>query len=73
MRHFLDFEKPIAALEGKIEELRHLGGDSGVNIAEEIGKLQSRIDTELAQTYKKLGHGKKYRLPAILNARKWYR
>ena len=54
MRHFLDFEKPIAALEGKIEELRHLGGDSGVNIAEEIGKLQSRIDTELAQTYKKL-------------------
>ena len=23
MRHFLDFEKPIAALEGKIEELRH--------------------------------------------------
>ena len=48
MRHFLDFEKPIAALEGKIEELRHLGGDSGVNIAEEIGKLQSRIDTELA-------------------------
>ncbi len=55
MRHFLDFEKPIAALEGKIEELRHLGGNSGMNIAEEIGKLQSRIDKELAQTYKKLG------------------
>jgi len=55
MRHFLDFEKPIAALEGKIEELRHLGGDSGLNIAEEIGKLQSRIDRELAQTYNKLG------------------
>ena len=55
MNHFLDFEKPIAALEGKIKELRHLGGDSGMNIAEEIGKLQSRIDKELAQTYKKLG------------------
>ena len=55
MHHFLDFEKPIAALEGKIKELRHLGGDSGMNIAEEIGKLQSRIDKELAQTYKKLG------------------
>lgn len=55
MHHFLDFEKPIAALEGKIEELRHLGGNSGMNIAEEIGKLQSRIDKELAQTYKKLG------------------
>ena len=55
MRHFLDFEKPIAALEGKIEELRHLGGNSGLNIADEIGKLQSRIDKELAQTYQKLG------------------
>ena len=55
MNHFLDFEKPIAALEGKIKELRHLGGDSGMNIAEEIGKLQSRIDKELAQTNKKLG------------------
>ena len=55
MHHFLDFEKPIAALEGKIEELRHLGGDSGLNIADEIGKLQSRIDKELFQTYKKLG------------------
>ena len=53
MRHFLDFEKPIAALEGKIG-LR-MGGDSGLNIADEIGKLQARIDKELAQTYQKLG------------------
>ncbi|MBL6622788.1 MAG: acetyl-CoA carboxylase carboxyltransferase subunit alpha [Alphaproteobacteria bacterium] len=55
MRHFLDFEKPIAALEGKIEELRHLNSDSGMNIAEEIGKLQTRIDRELTTTYQKLG------------------
>ena len=55
MRHFLDFEKPVAALEGKIEELRHLGGDSGLNIADEIGKLQTRIEKELEQTYSKLG------------------
>ena len=55
MHHFLDFEKPIAALEGKIEELRHLGGNSGLNIADEIGKLQSRIDKELSLTYQKLG------------------
>ena len=55
MRNFLDFEKPIAALEGKIQELRHLSGDSGLNIADEIGKLQSLIDKELAQTYQKLG------------------
>jgi len=55
MRHFLDFEKPIAALEGKIEELRHLHNTDGLDIAEEIGKLQLRIDKELAQTYRKLG------------------
>ena len=73
MRHFLDFEKPIAALEGKIEELRHLGGDSGLNIADEIGKLQARIDKELAQTYQKLGPWEKFRWPAILNARSWSR
>src|SRR5229473_1128646 len=39
MRHFLDFERPIAELEGKIEELRHLSADSGLNIAEEAGRL----------------------------------
>ena len=44
MRHFLDFEKPIAALEGKIQELRHLTNENDINIAEEIGKLQSRME-----------------------------
>ena len=55
MRHFLDFEKPIAALEGKIQELRHLTDESDINIAEEIGKLQTRMEKELTQTYKALG------------------
>ena len=55
MRHFLDFEKPIAALEGKVEELRHMSSDGTINIADEIGKLQSRIERELKQTYDKLG------------------
>ena len=55
MRHFLDFEKPIANLEGKVEELRHMSTDGSINIADEIGKLQSRIDKELKQTYTKLG------------------
>ena len=30
MRHFLDFEKPIAALEGKVEELRHMSSVYGL-------------------------------------------
>ena len=55
MRHFLDFEKPIASLEGKVQELRHMSTDGSINIADEIGKLQTRIERELKQTYEKLG------------------
>ena len=55
MRHFLDFEKPIASLEGKVEELRHMSSDESINISDEIGKLQTRIQRELEQTYGKIG------------------
>lgn len=54
MPTFLDFEKPIAELEGKIEELRHLHNAGDVNIAEEVGKLQAKADKLLKQTYGKL-------------------
>ncbi|HYM73061.1 MAG TPA: acetyl-CoA carboxylase carboxyltransferase subunit alpha [Stellaceae bacterium] len=54
MRHFLDFEKPIAELEGKIEELRHLSTENGLNIAEEVGRLAGQADRLLRQTYGKL-------------------
>lgn len=54
MRNFLDFEQPIAELEGKVEELRHLAGDGEMNIADEIGKLQTKADKLLRQTYAKL-------------------
>jgi acetyl-CoA carboxylase carboxyl transferase subunit alpha len=39
---FLDFEQPIAELEAKIEELKHVTSDSEVNIQEEIGRLQAK-------------------------------
>jgi acetyl-CoA carboxylase carboxyl transferase subunit alpha len=39
---FLDFEQPIAELEAKIEELKHVGSDSEVNINEEIARLQAK-------------------------------
>ncbi len=56
MRTFFDFEKPIAELEGKIEELRHLADDGDhMNIAEEVSKLQAKADRLLTQTYAKLG------------------
>ena len=39
MRYFLDFEKPIAELESKIEELRKMSEAEGLNIADEVAKL----------------------------------
>ncbi len=40
----LDFERPVAELEGKIEELRHLSDDGEINIADEVAKLQAKAD-----------------------------
>jgi len=54
MNHYLEFEKSIAALEGKIEELRHLPGGGEVNIVEEVSKLQGKVDKQLRSTYAKL-------------------
>lgn len=55
MHHFLDFEKPIAELEGKIAELRHLAGeDSELDIGEDVGKLQNKLDRQLRTIYAKL-------------------
>ena len=54
MHNYLDFEKPIAELEGKIEELRHLSGSGELNIADEVGKLQTKVDKLIQQTYSNL-------------------
>ncbi len=54
MHNYLDFEKPIAELEGKIEDLRHLSSDGGLNIADEVSKLQGKVDKQLRQSYAKL-------------------
>jgi len=40
--NFLDFEQPIAELEAKIDELRHVGVGEGVNISDEIARLQKK-------------------------------
>ena len=54
MPTFLEFEKPIAELEGKIEELRHLQDNGQLNIAEEVARLQTKAERLLRQTYGKL-------------------
>lgn len=50
----LDFEKPILELESKINELRNVDSDDGINIAEEITRMQGKADKLLVQTYGKL-------------------
>ena len=40
--NYLDFEQPIADLDSKIDELKHLSTESGINIAEEVTRLQTK-------------------------------
>lgn len=55
MRTYLDFEKPIAELESKIEELSALGeGETAVLINEEIANLREKAQLALEETYAKL-------------------
>ncbi|GLI97611.1 acetyl-CoA carboxylase carboxyltransferase subunit alpha [Sphingobium sp. BS19] len=54
MVSFLDFEKPIAALEARIAELRETARDGDLSIDGEIDKLQQRAQKMLADTYARL-------------------
>lgn len=51
MTVFLDFEKDIADIEGKIEELRRLSDRGDINIVEEISRLQMKVDRLVRQKY----------------------
>lgn len=52
--NFLDFERPIAELEAKIEELRNVGDDNELNISEEIVRLQGKSRTLTEQIFSQL-------------------
>jgi acetyl-CoA carboxylase carboxyl transferase subunit alpha len=54
MRHFLDFEKSIAELEGKIEELRRMSTADGLDITAETARLTIACDRQLRAIYAKL-------------------
>jgi acetyl-CoA carboxylase carboxyl transferase subunit alpha len=55
MRSYLDFEKPVAEIEAKIEELRALeAGDSAAAIGEEITRLEAKAAQTLRDIYASL-------------------
>ena len=54
MPSFLDFEKPIAELQGRIDELRDTGAEGGVDIAAEVARLQAKSDKLLKDTFARL-------------------
>ncbi len=54
MATFLDFEKPIAELQSRIDELRETAADGALDIATEIGRLQTKSDRLLRETYSRL-------------------
>ena len=54
MKTFLDFEKNVAELNGKIEELRLMANSKDVNVAEEIIKLERKTEKALNAIYSEL-------------------
>jgi len=51
---YLDFEKPVAALEARILELQDAARDSDVDAGAEITKLRAKADKQLKDTYANL-------------------
>ncbi|SMF33647.1 acetyl-CoA carboxylase carboxyl transferase subunit alpha [Alteromonadaceae bacterium Bs31] len=52
--NYLDFEQPIAELEGKIEELQLVGSDNDLNIGEEIQRLREESTKLTERIYSNL-------------------
>ncbi len=58
----LDFEKPILELEQKIEEMRELSRVNGVDLADEIKKLDEKLMKLVKKTYANLGRWQRVQL-----------
>jgi acetyl-CoA carboxylase carboxyl transferase subunit alpha len=55
MRSYLDFEKPVAELEAKVEELRAMqAGENAADIADDIGRLETKAAQALRDLYAEL-------------------
>jgi acetyl-CoA carboxylase carboxyl transferase subunit alpha len=56
---FLDFETQVTELEGRIGDLRHLASNGQMNIADEVSRLQTKVNRMLMQIYSHLTPGQK--------------
>jgi acetyl-CoA carboxylase carboxyl transferase subunit alpha len=54
MLNYLDFEKPIAELETRVAELRETANSSDIDIDAEVGRLETKANKLLRDTYAKL-------------------
>lgn len=55
MRSYLEFEKPVADLEGRIHELRSMAQeDKNLDLADEIGRLEAKAEETLNDLYARL-------------------
>ena len=54
MRAYLDFEKPVAEIEARIEELREVAEPEAAGINQEIARLQEKAAEELSELYANL-------------------
>ena len=54
MRAYLDFEKPVAELEAKIEELRAVDMSGNADLGDEIGRLEAKASEALREVYAQL-------------------
>jgi acetyl-CoA carboxylase carboxyl transferase subunit alpha len=54
MQNYLDFEKPIAELETRVNELRETANSSDIDIGAEVTRLETKANKLLKDTYAKL-------------------
>lgn len=64
---YLEFEKPIAELEKKIEELRTLNGGSDLHLSDEIDSLEKRVEQERQQIFNNLSRWQKAQVARHIN------
>src|SRR5881628_1517922 len=62
MESFFDFEKPIISLEKKLQDLRDLAKQEGVDFSKEIGMLEKKVVQLIDETYARLTPWQKVQL-----------